>query len=119
MFYTRFLLPSITLFRSKLRRVGSTTPFAACASCSTGRVAYIATGTVAAATYAAYGDPDYNVAFAARPAGDSATFHAYAVFSPHLKEDCSLATLQYGLPICHTAPEDAAFALRRALAALG
>ena len=74
---------------------------------------------VAAATYAAYGDPDYNVAFAARPSGDSATFHAYAVFSPHLKEDCSLATLQYGLPICHTAPEDAAFALRRALAALG
>ena len=57
--------------------------------------------------------------FAARPAGDSATFHAYAVFSPHLKEDCSLATLQYGLPICHTAPEDAAFALRRALDALG
>ena len=64
---------------------------------------------VAKLTYDCYDDPDYNVAFASRPVDDGEDpFHFYAVFTPHLKEDCSLATLQYGLPISHCAPEEAA-----------
>lgn len=66
-------------------------------------------------SYHAFDDPDFNVAFYNAPVeeADDDQFHYYAVYVPHLLEDCSLATLQYGFAATDMSPEIVALALRR------
>jgi len=67
---------------------------------------------VAKLAYDAFDDPDFNVAFYSAPNGLLSAFHWYAVYVPHLVEDCSLARIQYGMAATSMLPEIAAATLR-------
>lgn len=68
----------------------------------------LALHTIAKLAYSAFDDPDFNVAVYSAPKHTTTRFHWYAIYVPHLVEDCSLARIQYGMPATSMLPEDAA-----------
>ncbi|KAJ8601007.1 hypothetical protein CTAYLR_009340 [Chrysophaeum taylorii] len=68
---------------------------------------------VAKLAYDAFDDPDFNVAIYSAPTNSTSNFHFYAVYVPHLVEDCSLARIQYGMAATSMLPEIAAKTLLR------
>lgn len=72
----------------------------------------LALHTIAKLAYTAWDDPDFNIALYSAPKHTSTSFHWYAIYVPHLVEDCSLARIQYGMPATSMLPEIAAATLK-------
>ena len=69
--------------------------------------------TVARAMDAAWDDPDFNLVAHSAALGATERFQAYFEVAPHRREDASLGTLQYDVPISHLSPEQCAAELRK------
>ena len=63
---------------------------------------------VARAMDAAWDDPDFNLVAHSAALGATERFQAYFEVAPHRREDASLGTLQYDVPISHLSPEQCA-----------
>ena len=68
--------------------------------------------TVARAMDAAWDDPDFNLVAHSAALGATERFQAYFEVAPHRREDASLGTLQYDVPISHLSPEQCATELK-------
>ena len=64
--------------------------------------------TVARAMDAAWDDPDFNLVAHSAALGATERFQAYFEVAPHRREDASLGSLQYDVPISHLPPEQCA-----------
>ena len=67
---------------------------------------------VARAMDAAWDDPDFNLVAHSAALGATGRFQAYFEIAPHRREDASLGTLQYDVPISHLSPEQCATELK-------
>lgn len=61
----------------------------------------------------AWDDPDFNLVAHSAAIGTTGRFQAYVEVAPHRREDASLGTLQYDVPISHLPPEACAAELRK------
>ena len=64
--------------------------------------------TVARAMCQAWDDPDFNLVAHSASLQSTERFHAYFEIVPHRREDASLGSLQYDVPISHLPPEQCA-----------
>ena len=69
--------------------------------------------TVARAMCQAWDDPDFNLVAHSAALASTERFQTYFELAPHRREDASLGTIQYDVPISHLSPEQCKAELRK------